>query len=378
LSSEKDPPPVLERRPDCPPALAELAHRAIALHPAQRIIQAGLLAEALDEAYPGEPHGRERHRSYLAALYAEPDFVSRHGELPSESGMPSDFKPVFQDEETEQVTVRGLRTLAPLRFGLSPAHGSERARRHGERLGSELSRKLGRKLRTVVLADYESLTEALLAGDLDLAWMPPLPLVTALDGGAGVLAVARRQGASVYHGVLAVHAESPLERMEDLAGRSIGCVDRQSASGFVIPLAALAQALGAESVRSLVLHFHGSHRAVCEAVANRWDDAGATFALAVADGEVASASWQELVPARAHELRPLWLSSPIPSDCVAHRPYLPDRVAGELGLALCALAEEETGAALLRDVFSAESMVPGDPAEYESVRQARDALRALL
>lgn len=361
-----------ELRPDCPPELAAVVERTLAREPAARLRHATALAEALDAAMPETPGERDRHRSYLSALYAELDFVKDHGELPSESGVPSDIAPKVAEEETEQVTARGVRGERVLRLGISPAHGSQRARQSGERVAQELSRRLSRPVRTVVLGDYEALVESLTASDLDLAWMPPLALVDALDRGAGVLAVASRAGATVYNAAVIVHADSPLRALEDVGAATAAFVDQSSASGYVFAVAGMVRALGPERLRALKPHFHGSHRAVCEAVANRWVDLGATYAVVRASGELASAAWTELVPERAAEIRALWMSGPIPSDCMAYRPHLPDRVANEVRDALLGLAGEPDGAALLRDVFGADTFVRGALEDYEAARVARD------
>ena len=379
-AAQRPSPLVSDLRPDCPPELVRVVERVTAHAPEQRIRHATALAEALDAAAPETAGERDRHRSYLSALYAEGDFVRDHGELPSESGVPADLVPKVAEEETEQVTARGLRGERVLRLGISPAHGSVRARASGERLAQELSRRLSRPVRTVVLGDYEALVESLTASDLDLAWMPPLALVGALDRGAGVLAVASRAGASLYNAAVIVHADSPLRALEDVPlGATVAYVDERSASGHVFAVAGMVRVLGAERVRSLRPNFHGSHRAVCEAVANRWVDLGATYAVVRAGGQITKAAWPELLPERAGEIRVLWMSDAIPSDCMAHRPHLPERVATAVREALLGMASEPEGAALLRDVFGADSFVRGQPDDYEPARVARalvaDALR---
>ncbi len=365
-------PPLLELRPDCPPEVAEVVERTIAPEASARIIRAADLAQALDTAYAGAPGNRDRHRAYLQSLYSEPDFVQAHGELPSESGLPSGAVPVLAEEETAQATLQQMKVPRALRFGLSQAHGAERARRHGDRLGGELGARLGRPVRTVVLADYQSVTDALCGGDLDLAWMPPLALVDALDRGAGLLAVARRAGATVYHSAILVHAGSEASRLEDLRGKRAAFVDRQSASGYGFAMAGLIGALGADiDVR---VDFHGSHRAVVEAVANRWADFGATYAVVRPGGELVSSAWSELTADRAGEVRSIWTSDPIPGDAVAHRPHMPEQTVAQVRESLLAMARERSGAELLREVFSAEELVTGNLREYQPARRVRQLL----
>jgi phosphate/phosphite/phosphonate ABC transporter binding protein len=368
-------PALLDLRPDCPPGLAAVVERTIAANASARLFRATDLAQALDTVYPGAPGNRDRHRAYLQGLYAEPDFVQAHGELPSESGLPSGVVPVIAEEETAQATVRALNPSRALRFGLSPAHGADRARRHGDKLGGELTARMGRQVRTVVLADYQSVIDALVAGDLDLAWMPPLALVAALDRGAGVLAVARRAGATIYNSAILVHAGSDLSRLDELRGKRAAFVDRQSASGYGFAMAGLISALGADP--GIRADFHGSHRAVCEAVANRWADFGATYAVVKLDGTLTQAAWTELMPDRLSEIRSIWTSEPIPGDAVAHRPHMAEQTLAQVRESLLAMARERTGAEVLREVFSAEQLVAATSREYEAARRVRRLLDLL-
>lgn len=373
--SQRQVTPVKDLRPDCPSELARVIERTIVSEAKKRIYRARSLAEALDQVYPSAHGDRDRHRAFLSKLYAEPDFVKAYGELPSESSVPTDLVPPIAEEETALITPRE-QTARPVRFGLSPAHGSDRARSYGDRLARVLSASLDRPVKTVVLGDYQSLCDALVDGAVDLAWMPPLVLVQAFDHGAGVVAVAQRSGTSSYRSALVVKQGSDIQAVEDLAGRSAAFVDRQSASGYVFALVELMKKLDRDAVRSIQPHFHGSHRRVCEAVANGWVDFGATYIVVDESGQVTSTAWDELGARGKDALRIVALSDAIPGDCVAHSPQLTASLRQRAQSAITELAKTEDGAKLVREIFGAQGFAPGRISDYDRVRDAHKTIMA--
>jgi phosphate/phosphite/phosphonate ABC transporter binding protein len=360
----------LDPPPGCPPALARLAERMVARDPAERPRTARAVLDELHRAAPPSPDERDQYRAFLAALFAEPDFVDQHGELPSTTGLPSRVMQAGETDATEQITVGPRRVARALRFGLSSAHGSERARASGLRFGERLGSALGRPVRTVVLADYQTLVDTVVEGDVDFAWMPPLSFVEAFDRGAGLLAVARRAGQKSYRGAIIVRADASFTALAELGGARGAFVDPQSSSGYLMPMAQLVRFLPAGGP-PIKPQFHGSHRAVCDAVASGWAEFGATYAVFDGGGNLKSSAWRELLPERQAEVRALAFSAPIPGDCLACGPGLPESVADKLRAALWAMASEPGGAEVVGQVFGADGLVPGDATDYDALRAAR-------
>jgi phosphonate transport system substrate-binding protein len=257
-----------------------------------------------------------------------------------------------------------------VRLGLSPARGVDAARKLGERLADKLRDPIEREVRPVVYADYHALVDCLVRGEVDIAWMPPLPFLDAADRGAGSLAMAMRHGRTSYEAAIVVRADSALRELADLRGRTAAWVDRDSASGFMFPQVELLRELGSPRTVLARESFLGSHRAVCEAVANGWADAGATYAVRDESGAVRSAGWIEALGERAGELRPIRFIGPIPADNIAHRPHLPSELARQLTQALLDLRLDAGGRALLREVFGADEMVTADLRLYDEMRRA--------
>jgi phosphate/phosphite/phosphonate ABC transporter binding protein len=232
----------------------------------------------------------------------------------------------------------------------------------------------GRPAVSAVLADYRSLVDGLSSGVLDLAWMPPAAFVDAERHGARALAVARRQGRTSYQSAIITRSDLPIAGIEDLRGQSIAWVDRDSASGYLFALAEVVRVLGSAEALGRQ-HFVGSHHAVCEAVANGWATAGATYAILDEGGALTTSGWHERLGARAAEVKVVAYTRPIPGDNVACRPGLDPDLRSELTRALVALADDDEGRAILHDVFRAEALVPELADIYADVRAALELLR---
>ena len=361
----------LERvRPDCPRPLAQLIGQAIHPDPEKRFRAAGAFRAALEGAVPRRVDDLDRHRAMIRLTFGSPGFVERHGLLPTTAGSVDSAQLDPKTPPTLEASGPTIQVSArpPLRFGLSPAHGAGQARAHGDRLSTRLKEVLGREVHPVVVADYRVLVDCLIGGEVDLAWMPPAAFVEAEARGAKALVVAQRCGRVTYESAIIVHADSPLRTLADLRGQSIAWVDRESSSGFLFAVAEIVRELGLPSEVLGTQHFQGSHRAVCEAVANRWAAAGATYAVRDHDGRVLGSGWIDLMGARAGDLRPIAWSVPIPGDNIAYRAQLPAEVAERCGEALMALVEDDEGRLLLRDVFNAEALVRSDVDHYDLVR----------
>jgi phosphate/phosphite/phosphonate ABC transporter binding protein len=368
------PPPLDAVSRGYPQPLVDVATRAIHPDPKIRYRTAAELKHALVEASPPGPLDADLHRRYMRACYASQSFIKKFGEVP-------DTRMLLQGRELTPTPMPEAdaptmdASQPPIRIGLSQAGGSGWARGEGERLAARLAAVVGRPAVAVVLADYRSLIDALGSGALDLAWMPPAAFVEAEKKGGRALAVASRLGKTTYRSAIITRNDSAVTKISDLRGQSVAWVDRDSASGYLFALAELLRELGgtAELGRQ---HFVGSHRAVCEAVADGWAMAGATYAILDDDGRVDTSGWHERLGPRASEIRVVGYTNPIPGDNVACRPGLDPTTTKRLADALVALAGDDDGRAILHDVFRAEALVPEPGNIYDDVRKTLEILRA--
>lgn len=366
--------PLAEVRPDCPRALVALVERATARDPAARLADTGEFRRMLDDAVPREIDDAEHWRVFLQQFYRRDTFVARYGALP----YIEDLMPELQPEPSSPSSVAYVETVVvdaqrPLRFGMSPALGVTAARVTGERVAAWFRRRLDRDVRSVVVADYRALVDALVDGEVDFAWMPPIAFVAAAERGAGIVALAQRYGRSTYESAIVVQVDSPCHRLEDLRGRSIAFVDRDSASGYLYAADLVTRELGRLPDVFREQHFQGSHRAVCDSILRGWVEAGTTYVVRDRAGGIVHAGWLDLDESERGKLRPVAFTDQIPCDNLAHRPGLASGIVERLSRTVVELdPADDEGRKLLSEVFHTTGMIRADLRLYDAVR---DTLR---
>jgi ABC-type phosphate/phosphonate transport system substrate-binding protein len=257
-----------------------------------------------------------------------------------------------------------------MRFGVSRAHGSQTLVAGAHAFVEALGRELGLPVRVAVLADYDALLAALVDGDVDLAWMPPLPAARALQRGAHPVAVAERRGAVSYRSALLVRADGPIASTAHLLGLPslrVAWTDPSSAAGHYFPLRHLRR-LGIDGAR-LDERFLGGAPAACAAVAADQADLCACFVTdgAGEDLKLALADVARIYAPAAWRLRVLAVTDRIPADTIVVAPKT-DRAG--ISTALLSIAGTEEGRTALSSLMQADRLV----APSEVIRQALAAL----
>lgn len=197
----------------------------------------------------------------------------------------------------------------------------------GERAGVQLVRRQARS--------YDELVKLLRAGDLDVAWLPPIPYAR-LEGEGIVraLVAAERGGVDQYVSVLLARADSPINVASDLKGKHIGWVDPLSATGYVVPRMRLAARFpGGPNARVFASEtFYGSHAAVVRALLDGSVDVGATYGGFADDGTLVRGPFLE-VGADASRLRVVEAFGAIPPDVIAVHSRTAPAIAESLAVA---------------------------------------------
>ncbi len=366
-------------RPDCPQELVDLIHSATSRRAPNRIQDAATFRKRLDAAVPREADDAEHWRFWLQNLYRQEAFMARYGALPYVEDLVPDLeaKP-SQPPSVAYVETVVVDTQKPIRFGLSPALGVDAARAQGERVAQWLKKRFDREVRPVVVGDYRALVEAISEGEVDFAWMPPISFVHAADRGVGIVALAQRYARPTYEAAIVVRADSSLVTLDDLRGRSISFVDRESASGYLFAADLIARELGPLGEVLKEQHFQGSHKAVCDAVARRWVDAGVTYIVRDSNDRIVHSGWLDLGVPDDVALRVLATTAPIPCDAIAHRPGLASGMIERLAKTLTEVAPDDSeGRDVLDKIFHTSGMMRADLRNYDPVREAMQRVAKL-
>jgi phosphate/phosphite/phosphonate ABC transporter binding protein len=217
---------------------------------------------------------------------------------------------------------------------------------------------------------YEDLAVLMAKGEVDFAWLPPIPFIALERRGAAVpIASNVRGGKSQFHSVLIVHAKSRIKTPLELKGKRAVWVDPYSASGYVLPRIALS-AIGVDVRRAFAEEsFLHSHEAVVSAVVSKSADFGGTYAGIDETGGAVRGVWLEMQGAE-ESVRVLASFGAIPGDLIAARPGLAASVREKLTFALIKVSRDKKNELLIREVFGVDEFRRFMDAGYDVLRRA--------
>ena len=209
--------------------------------------------------------------------------------------------------------------IKELKMGLIPADDADEMLRNYEPIKEYLSEKLGIPVEIQVTSDYTAAIEAMRAKHIDMAWFGPFSYIIAANvAGAEAIVngVKASTGSATYKSVIIVNADSGIETLEDLKGKTFAFVDPASTSGNLIPRKMLIENGIDPDNDFSTSYFAGTHNAVQYAIANGKVDAGASgdnvYQRMVDSGEI-SADVNKII----------YESEPIPGSPIVVRGDLP-------------------------------------------------------
>lgn len=229
-------------------------------------------------------------------------------------------------------------------------------------LGTDPVRELARRFADVLYAagfsmvvpmrTYEQLEQALLSGEVDAAWGPPIVCARVEEAGGQAVLRAVRYGAVTYRSVLICRTSDTLDlRQLGSGGRAARAVwvDARSMAGFILPRHHL-RARGIDFQRAFLSErLLGSYAACFQAVLRGDADITASFASRRGLG------YMDLCRDRAFELRTLGYTDEAPNDAVVLSPQLgPEQIAALVG-GLHRLISHAGSLAVLTSTFGVDS-----------------------
>jgi phosphate/phosphite/phosphonate ABC transporter binding protein len=235
-----------------------------------------------------------------------------------------------------------------------------------------LSRAAGVPIKARSAASYEELDKLVMAGDVGLAWVPPIVYLKLERARAVEPLVTHTRAAGVtYESVLIVHVESSIRALDALRGTRAAWVDPWSAAGYVLPRIKLAT-LGMDPRETFAEEkFHGSHDAAVRAVLERTADVAGTYARRNAGGNLVRAGWTEM-PEAGGRVHVLTSFGPIPSDLIVAHRTLDAKTRQAVAKALVAAPNESIGP-LVRKIFGVQSFRPGGLPSFGALRRALES-----
>ena len=184
----------------------------------------------------------------------------------------------------------------------------------------------------VTTTSYSSVVESVVQGHTELANLSPIIYVMAAEEDVHPLALNWSHGRDAYNTYIATRADSGIDSLEDLEGKTVAMVDPLSTSGGLFPRYMLAEAgLDAGDVDTdpadFEIEWSFGHGASLEAL-----EAGHVDAAAYGDFEH---------PEDDEEIVKIAESDPIPFDPVVAKPDTPEEIRDQLTERLLETPEEE-------------------------------------
>lgn len=248
--------------------------------------------------------------------------------------------------------------IKPLCVGIIPEREIFEQRRRYRVLADYLAEALDRPIELVTASSYHGALDDMAAGRTDIAFMGSLVAALTLEQLQAQVLVKPEtaDGVTTYRGVIFVRADSPIQDLHDLAGRSIGML-RTTTAGHLYPIHTLSELGLLTGPEAVSLRWLGTHDQVAYEVEHGRIDAGAAKNLRIDAYE------------QAHPLvrfRRLAEGDPVPNNALVVRGDLEPALVARLRDVLLGMDRDEAGRDVL-SAFGAARFVPCQPEEYQSV-----------
>ena len=266
------------------------------------------------------------------------------------------------DESSDRATDDNSQPVGTLTFAFQPQENPDGLQLDVERFAEFIGERTNHEVEVFLPTNYASVVEALRSGNADIAYFSGLPYLHAHEkAGVELLVVEERDGNPFYYSQWYALADSDIEELSDLEGRSIAFTSPSSTSGFLFPLA--------EVIDQGLLEKGGDPQAFFDTVLYAGGYQQALMALVHGRVEAAAASDYALQTYLSEEdqarLKVIARQGPVPTHGLAIHPDIDDELKEAIRDALLELNEEEHRD-LLTSVYGAEKLVVQDHEEHVS------------
>lgn len=264
-------------------------------------------------------------------------------------------------------------------MGFNPAENVDAVEANGKAFAKFYEGQTGVKVKTFVASDYTALIEAMRAGRVDFAFLPPFSLVKAEQmADAKVLLKAVRKGRASFYSAIITRADKGISKFEDLKGRSIAWVDPTSTSGHIFPKASLMDKFKIDPDKYFGRQlFSGSHESLVMSVVNGMVDAGATFAD---NPEGSSGAWTQFLKTAEEQkkIRVVYVTEPITADTMAttNKFFKENKELVEKTTKILEdMGKSSEGKKILTDLYRMDGMIPAKSSDFDAIRRAAKTLK---
>ncbi|MFS0561550.1 phosphate/phosphite/phosphonate ABC transporter substrate-binding protein [Terribacillus sp. 179-K 1B1 HS] len=264
--------------------------------------------------------------------------------------------------------------LKELRVQFVPSQNAETLEAKAKPLEGLLEEELDIPVDVSVSTNYNTIVEAMSSGQVDVGFLPPTAYVLAHEkDAADVILQSQRYGVNpedgsptdelvdYYLAQFVVKADSDINSLEDLEGKSIAVQDVTSSAGYVWPAGALDE-VGLDIQQDLTPTIVKGHDAGIISVLNGDTDAAVTFqdARNTVSGDY---------PTVFEDTKVIATTEKIPNDTIAITPEINDEWKEKITDAFINIGKDPEGLEIIRDVYTHEGYVKSDDSNFEVVRE---------
>lgn len=256
----------------------------------------------------------------------------------------------------------------PILWVFVPSREGEEVTAAAEGVADLLHEQTGLFFKTFVATDYTAAIEAL-CSDPPKAHMGSLAtfaLITAADRGCATPAlVASRRGSLTYTGQIIAGADTGINSLADIKGKTFCATEPTSTSGWIIPSVML-RAAGLNLDTDLSVTYAGGHDAAVLGVYNGECQAGASFvdARTLIEGDY---------PDVMDKVKVVEVSIDIPNDGVQFVNSFDPEMRKQIVDSLLSIAATEDGSAALNGAYQWDGLEAHGNEFYDPFRQLLDA-----
>lgn len=226
---------------------------------------------------------------------------------------------------------------------------------------NEVARGLGKKIKTIIVSDYEALTKYIKDRLIDIGWFSPMAYVNAKNELELIPLVSPViNGKASYYGYIIAHKDNSFNNLRDLKGCSFGFVDPLSTSGYIYPRKILLMENIDPEHDFKNIYFLGSHNNVIQAVLEKRIEAGATYNEALERAE------KDGLP--ISNLQILKKTDPIPKDAIAVHPEISKDIIEKIKKEFVYLNEKREIKQILRKT-SIDGFIEINDSNYDVIRE---------